>query len=311
MNSTARPEPDPLSDASELTLTPSSADKTLHWIAVLSAAGLDYRLSCRHGVWQLHIPHEQARMATAEIDAFERDETAATPGVPPPRLTPAGTRRMARWSAFWCAYGLVWFHLWLGAFDGSNPMHAAGAMSRTEWLKGDWWRSITALTLHSGLVHLAANTVFIYFVGQAVLGELGRGLGLALILAGAVLGNTLAVLFADSDYRSVGASTACFAALGVISILQAGTLYRRYRSWLQVRRRAWIPLASGLALLGITGTAPGSDIGAHLFGFMAGGMLALPIASRGGVRVSAAMQWALTALCAASVALAWLLAAHA
>jgi membrane associated rhomboid family serine protease len=291
-----------------LTLTPPSADKTLHWITVLSAAGLDYQLSRQQGAWQLHIAPEQAQMASLEIEAFERDEAQVKPVAHAPRLPSGKTRRSARWTAFWCAYGLVWCYAWFGPFDSSDPMHAAGAMSRTEWLNGEWWRTLTALTLHSGLVHLAANAVFLFFVGQAVVRELGRGFGPALILASAVLGNMLAALTASPYQRSIGASTACFAALGVISTLQAGSVYRRYQSWVQVRRRAWLPLAAGLALLGITGSSPDSDIAAHLFGFLAGSVFATPVAILGGIRLSSAMQWTLAVLSVCVLALAWGLA---
>ncbi|MBN1932533.1 MAG: hypothetical protein JW786_13100, partial [Desulfobacterales bacterium] len=41
------------------------------------------------------------------------------------------------------------------------------------------------------------------------------------------------------------------------------------------RKKAWLPLAGGLALLGFLGSGAHSDLTAHLFGFMAGTFLGL------------------------------------
>jgi rhomboid protease GluP len=293
----------------EHTIHPPSADKTLQWITVLSAVGLDYRLSRDHGIWHLHVPEDQAASATTEIEAFENDA-----GMTHPEQAPRHSKktiRTAHWTAFWCAYAIVLAYLWFGPFNATSELHAAGAMSRTELSGGEWWRSITALTLHSGPVHLAANILFILFVGQAVVRELGRGLGPAMMLAGGVLGNILAAGTASPYQRSIGASTACFAALGIMSTLQAAHLYRRFRDWQQVWHQAWIPLAAGTALLGLTGTSQGSDLAAHLFGFVAGAILAIPaaIAQPAVNQISTAMQWSLVALTAMLPLLAWTLAA--
>ncbi|MFU8780155.1 MAG: rhomboid family intramembrane serine protease, partial [Kiritimatiellia bacterium] len=296
--------------SAEVTLLPPSAEKTLHWITVLSSAGLDYRLSHQQGTWQLHIPQALAERAASEIRSFEQDESIrlVAPQAKPNPSAPI--LRDAHWVALWCAYVLVLFYLGLGAFDSTHPLHLSGAMSRTELLQGEWWRSITALTLHSGLPHLFANIVFLLFVGTAVIRELGRGLGIGLIFAGGIGGNYLAALTAAPDQRSVGASTACFAALGIISTIQAGHLYRRHYTWSPVWRQAWIPIAAGIALLGLTGTSPGSDIAAHLFGFFAGGILALPATYwiKAIRNISIAMQWTVASITAALLPLAWLLA---
>ncbi len=302
---TEPPNPD---EPTEQTVTPPSAEKTLQWITVLSAAGMAYRLSHEAGHWHLHLPAAQAAQAWAEIQAFEADEQhPAQPHTPPKVPIALGSGQTAYWTAFWAAYTLVILHLSLGAFDASNPLHVAGAMSRTALLQGEWWRSITALTLHSGFAHLMANVFFLFFVGQAVVRELGRGLGLAAIVMGGIAGNYVAALTAAPHQRSVGASTACFAALGILCVVQAGHLYRRFHSWRPVWRKTGIPIAAGIALLGLTGTSEGSDIAAHFFGFVCGLAIALPIAYRPHsiANLSAAMQWALLTITASLLPLAW------
>ena len=78
-----------------------------------------------------------------------------------------------------------------------------------------------------------------------------------------LLGNALTAAVVRRGYVSVGASTAVFAALGAVALLQA----------VARRRMALLALGAGSALLGLLGTGQNADLFAHLFGFAAGGAL--------------------------------------
>src|SRR5438034_425376 len=69
------------------------------------------------------------------------------------------------------------------------------------------------------------------------------------------------------DFVSIGASTAVFGALGALAAFP------------QHRRRAWVPLGAGLALLAFLGTSKRADLAGHLCGFVAGLLLGA-VASR-------------------------------
>ena len=100
--------------------------------------------------------------------------------------------------------------------------------------------------------------------------ELGSGLAWTLLLAAGAAGNLCNALLQPRLHDSVGASTAVF---GVVGILSALSLVR-YRHHLQ--RRWPLPVASALALLSILGTeGKHTDLGAHLFGFVAGVLIGL------------------------------------
>lgn len=138
---------------------------------------------------------------------------------------------------------------------------------------GEWWRTITALTLHSGLKHLAGNIVFGALFGLFAGRLLGPGIAwLAIVVTGA-FGNALNTLLLESTHRAIGASTAVFAALGIV----AGFVWRAKL----MSQERWPyrvgPIVGGFALLMYTGTGDeNTDIGAHLMGFLcgfAGGML--------------------------------------
>lgn len=289
----------------ERTLLPPDAGKTLEWITVLSAAGLHYRLSREDGIWRLHVPERAADRAWAEICAYEAESTATLPTLEP-APPPAG--HTAGWAAFWFAHMLVLFYLWTGPFNAGYPVHMAGCAQAGRIMAGEWWRTLTALTLHSGVPHLAANVLFIALIGQAVLRELGMGTGLLLMVVAGMLGNALAASVVSPMQISVGASTMAFAALGIMSALQTVGAYRRCRHWRTVWPRAWIPMAAGIALLGFLGTAPQSDLAGHGFGFLAGAVLAMPFAYVGVPRLSVTAQRLLMLPAFAAPVLAWLLA---
>ena len=91
---------------------------------------------------------------------------------------------------------------------------------------------------------------------------LGSGLGALAILAAGFAGNLLTAAVKQTNYYSIGASTATFAALGIIAGLQVA---RRLR----LRTRPgywWVPIGAGLGMFAMTGVGPGTDYHAHLFG---------------------------------------------
>ena len=81
-------------------------------------------------------------------------------------------------------------------------------------LAGEWWRAVTALTLHADLAHVLANAVAIAIFLGAVARRLGPALATWLALAAGVAGNVLTALVAGGGHVSLGASTAVFGALG-------------------------------------------------------------------------------------------------
>jgi len=134
--------------------------------------------------------------------------------------------------------------------------------------EGEWWRAMTALSLHADNFHLISNLafglIFTFLAGEL----LGWGLAWCGILLGGSLGNAVNALIQAPDHVSVGASTAVFATLGILS---AYTWKRR-----RTRINRWVPLAAGVALLAFLGMAgERTDIFAHVAGFASGGIFGL------------------------------------
>ena len=185
-----------------------------------------------------------------------------------------------------------------------GPWFDHGAADAELILSGQWWRVVTALTLHADFAHVFGNAVacvvFVTAVGQ----WLGPGVGGWLVLLSGAAGNLITALVHRSGHVSIGASTATFGAMGIIAALQY-TARRRGRS---TRTRAWLVVAASLALLGLLGTSERADVFAHLFGLLSGAVLGL-IAARATRRpMGQAAQWVLAALAVGAVVGCWRLA---
>ena len=143
----------------------------------------------------------------------------------------------------------------------------AGAVQAGLMRAGEWWRAVTALTLHLDHGHLVGNLFAGAAIGTVAAQLLGPGLAwLAILLAGS-LANLLAALLRAPDHAAIGASTAVFAALGIVSA------FTRQRRWLQrdLRLRRLAPLGAGVLLLAYLGFGgERTDVGAHVAGFAVG-----------------------------------------
>lgn len=143
------------------------------------------------------------------------------------------------------------------------------------------WRAITALTLHADSVHVLGNVLSGAVFVSATDRRLGPGVSALAVLASGAAGNAANALWhhaiGEGFHASIGASTAVFGAVGLLAATQL-VLNRahapRGRRWLDVAA----PVVGGAALLGALGASPQADLGAHLFGFLAGLLIGLPIA---------------------------------
>ncbi|MBA4389112.1 MAG: hypothetical protein C0404_14160 [Verrucomicrobia bacterium] len=287
------------------TIRPPDAQKTLEWIAALSSADLDYDLSQDGGQWVIHVPASQADAAHAEIDAFERENA----GWPPREVKPRRRHVQYRnWAAFWAVYLILLVYRLLGPYDGANHLSRAGAADAARILDGEWWRLVTANTLHADLEHLLMNAIFLFILGNAVCRAFGAGLGLFMMLLTGVLGNAAEALILQPHRTGIGSSTVCFGALGLITMYQMVDNYMNFRSWKSVWDRVWIPLGAGMALFALTGTGLRSDVAAHAFGFAAGLLISLPVSYYGTYWIHRSGQVALAVISALVPLLAWWMA---
>ena len=280
-----------------------SDQKTLEWIAVLSAARIDFRLSRTEGRWVIHVPLPQSGGAHAELSVYESENRNWPFRLPsrglawqPPQHTLA---------ALWGLGLVVAFYVWFGPYDPENALLRAASADADAILAGQWWRALTALTVHAGFTHVAGNALGLLFLGHAVCRLFGGGLGWLLLLGSGVVGNLAVAFLVRSAHISVGASTACFGAIGILVTFQTLQMLRRWQDWRSIWSRVWMPLGSGIALLALLGTGPDSDVTAHLFGFVFGVVFSAPFCLWGLRWFPSWGQRALELVCVLAVLCAW------
>jgi membrane associated rhomboid family serine protease len=130
---------------------------------------------------------------------------------------------------------------------------------------GEWWRLITAMFLHAGLIHLALNSYVLWIFGNLMEGEVGRLPVLGVFLATGIFAGATSYAFAPGFIIAVGASGAIF---GLVGAFIAYNYRRRHLMLAQARLRA----AGSMLLLNliIGFTIPAIDWRAHLGGVVAG-----------------------------------------
>ncbi len=169
---------------------------------------------------------------------------------------------------------LLFFALTGGRVQGS-PWFLDGRLAREDFFAGQWWRAVTAATLHADLEHVAGNAAFIWILGWGVAERYGEGIAAMGWLLTAFLGFLVSLGVTDVQL-TVGASGGLFGLLGMAAV---HAFKVRDRDGIG-RREQLRTLGSGVLLLAFTAFSPGSNIAAHVGGFVAGASLAVALPAR-------------------------------
>jgi membrane associated rhomboid family serine protease len=228
---------------------------------VLTARGVPFERRAGPAGFELWVPLAMAPVAATELTLY-RHENAREVGARPIEEVGDGRAGVVAYvvtllAVFVALHVDFFYYDWLGAgrFDG-------GAV-----LGGEIWRLVTALTLHIELAHLGGNLAFGAFYGYFVGRYLGTGVGWLTVILAAAAGNGLNALVQAASHRSIGASTAVFAALGLLVAYTWRRGFLQHTPW----RARIAPIIAGLGLLAFTGASgENTDLGAHLFGLVAG-----------------------------------------
>jgi membrane associated rhomboid family serine protease len=203
--------------------------------------------------WALQIDDLDAARAEAAIAAFERENPAEARR--PERLHPT-SGAVAAGAAF--SLAILAMYLRTGPESAGSPWFERGSANAAAILRGEWWRSVTALTLHADAAHVAGNAALGGILLALLARSVGPGVASVLMLLSGAAGTFAAAGLLRHDFVSIGASTAVFGVLGVLAALP------------RQRRRWWMPVGGGLALLALLGTSKHADVAGHLCGFAAG-----------------------------------------
>jgi rhomboid protease GluP len=139
-------------------------------------------------------------------------------------------------------------------------------------LEGEWWRLLTPIVLHIGLIHLIMNTIALYYLGTAVERIYGNSRFLFIYLFAGFAGTTCSFVFSPS--LSAGASGAIFGCFG--ALLFFGLKYKSlfFRTiGMNIISLVAINLLFGILMPGIDNAG---HIGGLIGGFLASSIVQLP-----------------------------------
>lgn len=154
--------------------------------------------------------------------------------------------------------------------------------------KEQWWRMLTAMFVHIGLIHLLFNTWALMLFGPALEQRYGRVRFLGLYLASGFLGSAFSLAFTAGGFRA-GASGAVF---GIMGAWLAFFLWHRSVPSLRGQLRSMLFLVG--INIAFSVTFPGIDTWAHIGG-LAGGFV-----------IGVTLEWAAERLRGSARRFAWL-----
>ena len=149
-------------------------------------------------------------------------------------------------------------------------MHYAGLSDASKVLRGEWWRTITALTLHGDARHIASNLLS----GYIVLNLMSYRIPLARMAPFLAVASAVANFFVAltvRDYRALGFSTFVFATIGALAVIEFRLMPKETHGML----RRFAPLCGAASLAVFLGLGENADILGHAYGFVAGAICGL------------------------------------
>jgi membrane associated rhomboid family serine protease len=152
-------------------------------------------------------------------------------------------------------------------FTGGTAAGVTGGL-----MGGQWWRLVTSIFLHAGLIHLGLNAYVLWIFGSAIEREIGRLSMLGVFLTTGIFAGAASFAFAPEPAVGVGASGAIF---GLVGAFIAYNYLRRHHVMAQARLRSALSMLVLNLIIGFS--IPGIDWRAHLGGLVAGVVAGLAV----------------------------------
>lgn len=224
---------------------------------VLLSQGMSHRLSrSEEGPFQIFILPEFEDQGRHQIALYCKENPPKEDNPPQPfsfSLQP-----------FWILAAPLAFTLI--DFAELASLHNPGISDASKVLRGEWWRSITALTLHGDVRHLASNMLCGYIIMNMITFRIPLLRLAPFIAVASAIANICVSLTVKTNFRSVGFSTFVFAAIGCLAVMEFRLMPRESHGLL----RRFAPLCGATSLAVFLGLGENADILGHAYGFIAG-----------------------------------------
>lgn len=238
---------------------------------VLTATGIETRVERDTTRWLLFARSEMETAARQQLEIYRKEnKNVKRARAPSPQIDKGWVGCGVYVAIVWCVWILESLGL-VGEFPRDGAMWAYAVREQ-----GEWWRTVTALMLHGDVVHLVGNTAFGLIFGVIAGRHFGSGLAWLLIVLCGAAGNYLNAHLQADMFVSIGASTAMFAAVGLIG----GMFFRRRF----ISGRGWkynaIPIVGVIGIFAFMGIGTErTDVVAHLTGLFCGLVAGVVVAS--------------------------------
>lgn len=153
-----------------------------------------------------------------------------------------------------------------GIFDANSLVHIRwGSNYSPLTLSGDWWRLISSMFIHFGIIHLVMNTYALYMAGVYLEPMLGKTKYILAYLCTGIIAGIVSLWWHRDSVNSAGASGAIFGMYGVfLALLFTNLIPKRVRTSLLQSIGVFVVFNL------IYGMQAGIDNAAHVGGLVSG-----------------------------------------
>lgn len=253
----AQPEEQPL-DPPDVRISEGGFRQIRDESLVLLSQGISHRIEhSEEGPFQIFVEPEKRRMAQFQIRLYHREN--------PPRDENPPLPLKFTLQPLWVLLIPIVCTL-LDFSDISIQMHNAGIADASKILRGEWWRTITAMTLHADSRHLASNLVSGFLALSLLHYRIPLAKLVPFLAVASAVANFFVALTVQTSFRSLGFSGFVFATIGCLAVIEFRLMPRETHGLL----RRFAPLCGAASLAVFLGLGENADILGHLYGFIAG-----------------------------------------
>jgi membrane associated rhomboid family serine protease len=216
-------------------------------------------------------------------------------------------------SNLYATYGIIVINIIvfiLMVIDGAEFFDVRNGLVHIKWgsnvtaftLSGDWWRLITSMFIHFGIIHLAMNMYALYVAGVYLEPMLGKTKYIVAYFCTGIIAGIVSLWWHNEGLNGAGASGAIFGLYGVFLALLFTNLIPK-----QVRTALLQSIGIFVVFNIVYGMRSGIDNAAHIGGLLSGmliGFVFYPWLRKGDK--GSKSNLALLAIIAATVLSAWM-----
>lgn len=235
------------------------------WSLVLQSQGIPHTIPFGKNGRRVVVYSYDVEAACFQIKNFIAENVAVTTNTEKSEYDPLAAPMVVLYMFFLLCLHVLSRTLYPALKLYPEKVEALGRLDSGRLLSGEYWRAVTAVTLHGDPAHICGNMIIGGVIITVLAQRIGAGYALFPSFCCAVIANVLNAYMHGPGFYAVGFSGAIFAATGILAAYEA--FYRKGKNY----RQAFVAVAAGLSLLAALGTGGGNtDLAGHFFGFIFG-----------------------------------------